>query len=347
MNIPRIKILDEDLEEFEPTEEQSLVWVGDKLCKITTFSPVKPNTYRPVVNGKKYSVSVEPEQDKNPNIQQRGDMKKSMREVLLKEPDLSLPDASRRLNIDHQSSKNIRIAYWQAKTQILEELIGKTFAEAVGYCDSLGNNKESKNSFEAEEPRYISANFSDLQSKNIDALLALSLFAASNNEGRIILDTRIASLREINMKKLQEAIHQLLKEDYIIEESDGAYIVNPSKIYFGSKFNREQNILNWERAKEQKDVAPGTGDEEYCVYIHYFPNGKYYVGISKDIGQRWEGDGKHYDSNPDMYQAIQEFGWNNIRHRVVCSRLSREEALSIENTLIRPYGVDKLYNRTC
>lgn len=342
MNIPTIKMIDEELTEFEPTEEQSLVWVGDKLCKITAFSPVKPGTYRPVIDGKKYSISVEPKQSKDSDELQRGDMKKRMREVLLKEPDLSLPEASRRLSIDYRNSKNVRVAYWQTKTQLLEELMGKTFSEALKRIEREDYEVEENNL----EPRYISADFSDLQKKNIDALLALSLFAASDNVGRIILDTRIKSLREVNMKKLQEVIHQLLKEDYIVEESDGTYIINPSKIYFGPKFNREQNILNWERAKEQKDVAPGTGDEEYCVYIHYFPNGKYYVGISKDIGSRWEGEGKHYDSNPDMYQAIQEFGWNNIRHRVVCSRLSKEEALSIENTLIRLYGVDKLYNRT-
>lgn len=341
MNIPTVKMIDEELTEFEPTEEQSLVWVGDKLCKITAFSPVKPGTYRPVIDGKKYSISVEPKQSKNSDELQRGDLKKKMREVLLKEPDLSLPDASRRLNIDHQNSKNVRIAYWQTKTQLLEELMGKTFVEAFE-----GKKREDYKVKEKDETRYISADFSVLQKKNIDALLALRFFAASDNVGRIILDTRIESLREVNMKKLQEVIHQLLKEDYVAEESDGAYIINPSKIYFGPRFNREQNILNWERAKEQKDVAPGMGDEEYCVYIHYFPNGKYYVGISKDIGSRWEGDGKHYDSNPDMYRAIQEFGWNNIRHRVVCSRLSKEEALSIENTLIRLYGIDKLYNRT-
>lgn len=40
-------------------KDTQLIWVGDKLYKITSLTPVKPGVYRPVLSGHKYSVSLQ------------------------------------------------------------------------------------------------------------------------------------------------------------------------------------------------------------------------------------------------------------------------------------------------
>lgn len=51
----------------------------------------------------------------------------------------------------------------------------------------------------------------------------------------------------------------------------------------------------------------------YTVYMHTFPNGKRYVGITcQDVSRRWR-DGKGYDEQA-VHGAILKYGWNNIQH---------------------------------
>lgn len=51
------------------------------------------------------------------------------------------------------------------------------------------------------------------------------------------------------------------------------------------------------------------------VYIHHFPDGKYYVGITdrKKPNDRWA-NGHGYDCQRKVANAIKEFGWENIEH---------------------------------
>lgn len=72
----------------------------------------------------------------------------------------------------------------------------------------------------------------------------------------------------------------------------------------------------------------------YKVYIHTLPNGKKYVGITKqDVAQRWK-NGNGYKSNSRFYKAIQKYGWDNITHEVLFENLTQEEAYKLEIELI-------------
>ena len=74
-------------------------------------------------------------------------------------------------------------------------------------------------------------------------------------------------------------------------------------------------------------------EREYSVYCHTFPNGKRYVGISSDCENRWK-NGKGYETQPKMDRAIQKYGWENIKHDIVLSGLSKEQANELEKYLI-------------
>lgn len=77
----------------------------------------------------------------------------------------------------------------------------------------------------------------------------------------------------------------------------------------------------------------------YCVYIHTFPNGKVYVGITGDPPhRRWKSDGYGYHSQRVIYNAIKKYGWDNINHEIVASNLTKEEACNFEVILIRAFN---------
>lgn len=84
----------------------------------------------------------------------------------------------------------------------------------------------------------------------------------------------------------------------------------------------------------------------YCVYRHIFPNGKQYIGITKNSTSRRWGCGSGYMSQP-VYNAIKKYGWDNIQHEIVRNNLSKEEAEILERKLIKHYDLrnkDKGYN---
>lgn len=75
----------------------------------------------------------------------------------------------------------------------------------------------------------------------------------------------------------------------------------------------------------------------YCVYLHICPNQKKYVGItSQNPCRRWaNGDG--YKGNKHFYSAIQKYGWDNIKHEIVCAGLTKEDACAKEVELVAYY----------
>lgn len=75
--------------------------------------------------------------------------------------------------------------------------------------------------------------------------------------------------------------------------------------------------------------------KRYTVYMHTTPNGKVYVGITSqtNINRRWQG-GMGYRMQPMFYRAIVKYGWDNIKHEILYSGLSKEEAEKIEIALI-------------
>lgn len=87
--------------------------------------------------------------------------------------------------------------------------------------------------------------------------------------------------------------------------------------------------------------------EDYKVYKHTFPNGKVYIGItSQKPKSRWA-NGKGYQDNKRMYNAIKKYGWNNIKHEILFTGLTQEQAFEKEIELIAEYDstkFDKGYN---
>ena len=73
----------------------------------------------------------------------------------------------------------------------------------------------------------------------------------------------------------------------------------------------------------------------YTVYRHVCPNGKVYIGItSLPITQRWSHGYKH---NPHFFNAILKYGWDNIKHEILFTDLTKEEACKKEIELIAEY----------
>lgn len=84
------------------------------------------------------------------------------------------------------------------------------------------------------------------------------------------------------------------------------------------------------------------------VYKHTFPNGKIYIGIADNYLNRWN-NGKGYSDNPPMYEAIKQYGWDNIKHEILKECDTRQEAEQLEQRFILAYHSENNeigYNRT-
>lgn len=78
---------------------------------------------------------------------------------------------------------------------------------------------------------------------------------------------------------------------------------------------------------------------KYVVYMHIFPNGKRYVGITgTDIVERWRKNGSGYKNQKLMARAIQKYGWENVEHCILESNLSLHDAGEIEQKFIAKYN---------
>ena len=77
---------------------------------------------------------------------------------------------------------------------------------------------------------------------------------------------------------------------------------------------------------------------KFCVYIHELPDGRKYIGMtSRKPEHRFHKDGSGYRNNIEFYSEIQKIGWENIKHIIVISGLSLQEAAQLEIELIREY----------
>lgn len=80
---------------------------------------------------------------------------------------------------------------------------------------------------------------------------------------------------------------------------------------------------------------------DYTVYMHIFPNGKKYIGITcQKPEKRWQ-NGYGYVKQDFMWRAIQKYKWHNIEHKILYTNLSKEEAEKIEIDLIKEYATNK------
>lgn len=80
-------------------------------------------------------------------------------------------------------------------------------------------------------------------------------------------------------------------------------------------------------------------EREYKVYIHEFPNGKVYIGLtSGSLFRRWGSNGVGYRSQKLMWRAINRYGWDNIIHDVLDVDLTKDEAEEVEKEWIAYYN---------
>lgn len=75
----------------------------------------------------------------------------------------------------------------------------------------------------------------------------------------------------------------------------------------------------------------------YKVYMHVCPNGKKYIGITKnEVNYRWR-NGANYKNNIHFSRAIQKYKWENINHIILFENLSKDEAEEKEIQMIKKY----------
>ena len=73
----------------------------------------------------------------------------------------------------------------------------------------------------------------------------------------------------------------------------------------------------------------------YCVYLHTSPTNKYYVGITKQNPLKRWANGRGYCKNKHFYNAILKYGWDNFKHEIIFSGITKEEAIQSEKQLIK------------
>lgn len=72
------------------------------------------------------------------------------------------------------------------------------------------------------------------------------------------------------------------------------------------------------------------------VYLHIFPNEKIYVGTTQQtLEKRW-GNGYGYKKQSFLWRAIQKYGWENVKHKVIVCE-TPEEMWEKEKELIEKY----------
>lgn len=77
--------------------------------------------------------------------------------------------------------------------------------------------------------------------------------------------------------------------------------------------------------------------EEWSLYKHTVPNGKVYIGITVQKPEKRWNNGKGYKSNQYFYNAICKYGWENIKHEIVCILETKDEACTEEKKQIKKY----------
>lgn len=78
----------------------------------------------------------------------------------------------------------------------------------------------------------------------------------------------------------------------------------------------------------------------YKIYKHTAPNGKVYIGQTRQSAERRWRNGEGYAKNPHFYRAIVNYGWDAIKHEILFECETLEEANNLEARLIKEYSSD-------
>lgn len=98
-----------------------------------------------------------------------------------------------------------------------------------------------------------------------------------------------------------------------------------------------QRTIDYDIKNIKKKVEEYRNDNiknYFYVYLHTFPNGKKYVGVTENIIKRWGKDGIPYSRNIKMYEDIIKYGWDNIIHETLIKTESEVDARNLEKRLI-------------
>ncbi len=78
-------------------------------------------------------------------------------------------------------------------------------------------------------------------------------------------------------------------------------------------------------------------ERKYCVYKHTSPDGRIYIGLTKnDPKVRWQG-GTGYRGNSYFTRAIKKYGWESFKHEIIAKNLTELEAKTMEIQLIAKF----------
>lgn len=73
----------------------------------------------------------------------------------------------------------------------------------------------------------------------------------------------------------------------------------------------------------------------YYVYRHTLPDGRCYIGATYRGKDRWGENGSGYKTSGNIfYPLIVQYGWDNIKHEILFSNLTKQEAREKEISLI-------------
>lgn len=80
-------------------------------------------------------------------------------------------------------------------------------------------------------------------------------------------------------------------------------------------------------------------DKRYYLYRHITPSGKVYIGITcQKPENRWNNGRGYFNAIKTPFKSsIMKYGWENIKHEVLFSNLTKERAKNLEIELIRHY----------
>lgn len=82
-------------------------------------------------------------------------------------------------------------------------------------------------------------------------------------------------------------------------------------------------------------IADNTPQKGYCIYAHLnMINKKVYIGISKNVKNRWSAKEESYKKCHAIYRAFKKYGWDNFAHIVMWDNLTKEEACKLEKANI-------------
>ena len=83
-------------------------------------------------------------------------------------------------------------------------------------------------------------------------------------------------------------------------------------------------------------------ENKYFVYKHTSPSGKVYIGITrqKRVYRRWS-NGYGYKKGTLIRNAINKYGWENIKHEILLTDQPEKAAKYAEKYLIRWYKMHK------